>query len=52
MGYFLYPTKSISVVLERNVIWYQRFFRGRGLIIVMGSLYLRGYIGDAGYQVD
>ena len=45
-GYFPDPTKSILVVLEKNVPRANAYFRGMGIKVVTGSRYLGGYIGE------
>ena len=45
-GYFPDPTKSILVISGKNVQQSQMFFRGMGLKVVTGNLYLRVFIGD------
>ena len=45
-GYFPEPTKSILVVSPWNVPQAEAFFRGYGLQIVMGCLYLGGFVGS------
>ena len=48
-GYLPDPTKSILVVSEYNIPQ-AMFFSGKGLNLVTGSCYLRGYIRGAGAQ--
>ena len=45
-GTFPEPTKSILVVVSRNVERAEKFFRGMGMNIVTGSWYLGCFIGD------
>ena len=44
-GHFTYPTKSILVVPDPNIVREERFFRGQGLTIVTGSQYMGSNIG-------
>ena len=45
-GYFPDPTKSILVVLEKNVPRAKEYFRGMGIQVVTGSRYIGGYVGE------
>ena len=46
-GYFPNPTKSILVVLARNIPWYKYYLSGMGINAVTESRYLGVYIGNA-----
>ena len=45
-GYFLGPTKSISVVAPWNVVREEELFRGMVTMVVTRSRYLGGFIGN------
>ena len=45
-GYFPEPTKSILVVPPLNVAMEEELFRGMGMTVVTGSLYLGGFISN------
>ena len=45
-GYCPDPTNSILVVAERNVPRAKEYFRGMGLQVVTGSIYLGGFVGE------
>ena len=45
-GYLPKLTKSVLVVAPRNVAMAEEFFKGMGVMMVAGSRYLGGYIGD------
>ena len=45
-GYLPEPTKSISVLVPRNVPMTEEFFQGMGVKIMTGSRYLGGFVGD------
>ena len=45
-GYFPDPTKIILVVAPGNVARAEEYFRGLGIKVVTGHLYLGGYIRD------
>ena len=45
-GYYPEPTKSILVVAESNVPRAKEYFRGMGIKVVTGSIYLGGFIGE------
>ena len=45
-GYYPEPTKSIFVVAERNVPRAKEYFRGMGIQVVTGSIYLGGFVGE------
>ena len=49
-GHFTYPTKSILVVPDPNIVREERFFRGQVLTIVTGSQYMGSNIGYAAPQ--
>ena len=42
--YYPEPTKSILVVAKRNVPRAKEYFRGMGIQVVTGSIYLGGFI--------
>ena len=44
-GYFPEPTNIILIVSPWNVLQSEAFFQGYGLHIMMGSLYLGGFVG-------
>ena len=46
-GYFPKPTKSILVMAPQNVSWAEEFFRGMGITVVTGNIYLGGFIGES-----
>ena len=48
--YFLYPTKIILLVSERNTLRSQALFRGMGLRVVTVRFQLGGFIGDIDYE--
>ena len=45
-GYFLKSTKIILVASEPNIVRAYLSFWGKGITIIPGSRFLKGYIGD------
>ena len=50
--YLLDPTKIILVISKEKIVPAERLSKGGGLIIVMGSRYLVGYIGGISPQAQ
>ena len=50
-GYYLEPTKSILVVAKGNVPRAKEYFRGMGIQVVTGRIYLGGFVGERAMEV-